>query len=280
MYSCTLFFVFCGYATIRLNGLRVLCEGRTAVDELKVCVHGGAKLRFAIAGDAGLLHPVVSDGQICVSGGLPRREMLEDAPSAWTYGPVLDAAWDDAGTWSGVGVWLEGLLRAVPRDDAAVKAQARALLAAPGPAATADDRSRLEALLRFVRQSVRYVGVEVGVGGYRPQAAAAVLSQRWGDCKGKALLLIDLLREAGIGAYPVLIKASASASPDPAFATPFGFNHMIVGVAGQAIAPAGRRRGRRHSVRRSDARRGRHRVAEPRRRRASRPWSSMALRAG
>ena len=47
-----------------------LGEGRAAISDLKVCVRGNAKLRFALEGDAALLHPVTTDGQLCLSGGL------------------------------------------------------------------------------------------------------------------------------------------------------------------------------------------------------------------
>jgi hypothetical protein len=81
---------------------------------------------------------------------------------------------------------------------------------------------------------VRYVAVEVGVGGYRPSAPQAVLDRRWGDCKDKAFLLIDLLREAGIEAWPVLILSAERDRVDREFPAP-QFNHAIAAVSAEGL---------------------------------------------
>ena len=98
-----------------------------------------------------------------------------------------------------------------------------------------EPRQRLEALLAFLRRDVRYVAVEIGIGGYQPSPPDAVLARRWGDCKDKALLLIDFLEEAGIPSYPVLIRSTSAGDVDPSFPAPDLFNHMIVAVETEAV---------------------------------------------
>src|SRR6185436_505411 len=95
-------------------------------------------------------------------------------------------------------------------------------------------REKAEALVAFARRQVRYVAVEVGIGGYRPGSPQEVLERRWGDCKDKAFLLVDLLREAGIEAWPALLRAGAGNRMDSEFPSPNQFNHAIV-----AVSPAG-----------------------------------------
>jgi hypothetical protein len=92
-----------------------------------------------------------------------------------------------------------------------------------------DRRRKLEALLDFVRRQVRYVAVEVGIGGYRPHTPQEVLERRWGDCKDKAFLLVDLLRDSGVEAWPVLIRLDPDGRVDREFPSP-QFNHVIVAV--------------------------------------------------
>jgi hypothetical protein len=82
------------------------------------------------------------------------------------------------------------------------------------------------------------VAVEVGIGGFRPYPPQETLARRWGDCKDKALLLIDLAREVGIEAYPALVRLSGSDRADRHFPSPFGFNHLIVAVPAGAAAAA------------------------------------------
>ncbi|HEX8278038.1 MAG TPA: DUF3857 domain-containing transglutaminase family protein, partial [Segetibacter sp.] len=63
----------------------------------------------------------------------------------------------------------------------------------------------LEAL-RFVQDEVRYMGIEMGVGSHKPGDPNKIFSQRFGDCKDKSYLLVTMLMELGIEAYPILIN--------------------------------------------------------------------------
>ena len=67
--------------------------------------------------------------------------------------------------------------------------------------APADPRVRAAKLYDWVRDNVRYVAVEVGVGGWRPHEAHDVFAKRYGDCKDKANLLRTMLELAGIESH-------------------------------------------------------------------------------
>lgn len=59
----------------------------------------------------------------------------------------------------------------------------------------------IEALYRFVQQSIRYVAYEEGEAAFRPETPAGTLKKRYGDCKSMSLLLATLLNRAGIKAH-------------------------------------------------------------------------------
>ena len=166
-------------------------------------------------------------------GGLVLRATGVEAPERdRDPRPVLRIAWGAARTWAGVGRWYEGLVKDVPRGSEPVRAAA--LKAVQG---AATPRDRLAALTELVRRSVRYVAVEMGVGGYRPTPPAEVLERRWGDCKDKSLLLVDLLADVGIEAHPALVRLDEDRGVDPDFPAADRFNHLIVAVpAGQVAA--------------------------------------------
>ncbi len=145
-------------------------------------------------------------------------------------GDLLRFAWDRSGTWAEVERWYQALVADTEPADAALKTQARQLIAGHD-----SSRQQLEALVAFVRRQVRYVAVEVGVGGFRPSPSGEVLERRWGDCKDKSMLLIDLLAEAGIAAYPALIRGSYREDIDPDFPSPDQFNHLIVALDASAV---------------------------------------------
>ncbi|HYG63895.1 MAG TPA: DUF3857 domain-containing protein [Thermoanaerobaculia bacterium] len=206
------------------------------VEKLRVEVRGaGADWRWRIDGSRDGLTVQESPGSVVITAAnLPRREPPDLAPAEAGVHPVLRYGWRGAATWQDVGRWYEGLLRDVPRAAEPVRRRAREL-AASAPSS----RDRLAALLAFAAKQVRYVAVEVGIGGYRPAPPEKVMERRWGDCKDKALLLIDLLREAGVEAYPALILLAEDERIDPEFPSHDQFNHLIVAVAADGLAAPG-----------------------------------------
>ena len=192
---------------------------------------GGAGWRWRLDGKVAGLEVKETPGGVVVTGrGLPRIAPPDLAPASARNGAILRYAWGDLKGWEGVGSWYDRVVAEVPRNTAAVREKARELTAGK-----ASRREKAEALVAFARRQVRYVAVEVGIGGYRPGAPGDVMARRWGDCKDKAFLLIDLLREVGIEAWPVLIQAAESDRVDREFPSPNEFNHAIVAVSPEGL---------------------------------------------
>jgi hypothetical protein len=89
---------------------------------------------------------------------------------------------------------------------------------------------RVVAALRFVQDEVRYLGMEAGIGGYKPRSPSTVFAQRFGDCKDKSLLLSAMLQQMGIEAYPALVNSSSRGQIKEHLPSPYAFNHCIVQV--------------------------------------------------
>jgi hypothetical protein len=200
-------------------------------ESLRVAVHGaGAAWRWHLDGRLPGLDVQETPGGVVVTGhNLPRIAPPDLAPAGAEVGASLRYAWGETRSWDDVGRWYDRLVSEVPRNTAAVRAKARELTAGK-----TSPREKAEALVAFARRQVRYVAVEVGIGGFRPSAPQEVLERGWGDCKDKAFLLVDLLREAGIEAWPAFLRAGAGTRVDREFPSPNQFNHAIV-----AISPAG-----------------------------------------
>lgn len=88
---------------------------------------------------------------------------------------------------------------------------------------------KIRAIFRFVSQEIRYMGLtlEDTAPGYAPHDVCLTFDNRYGVCRDKAALLAEMLRIAGIPAYPVLIGVGPKL--DPEVPMPY-FNHAIVGV--------------------------------------------------
>ncbi|HKR25869.1 MAG TPA: DUF3857 domain-containing protein, partial [Acidobacteriaceae bacterium] len=96
--------------------------------------------------------------------------------------------------WTRIGNWYTNL--AAPRSEggADVATTARAV------GGTGDFMARLTGVADFMQQQIRYVGIEIGIGGLQPHAAQDVFRYRYGDCKDKATLMIAMLDAVGIRA--------------------------------------------------------------------------------
>ena len=97
-------------------------------------------------------------------------------------------------------------------------------------AATQSDVERAEQALHLVQSEVRYVGNFGGLGGYVPVSAADVWDSRYGDCKGKTVLLVAILHALGIEAEPALVSTKWSNSLDKALPMALRFDHVIARV--------------------------------------------------
>ncbi len=95
-------------------------------------------------------------------------------------------------------------------------------------AQSADPRARASAALRLVQEQVRYVFLAMNGGGYRPAPAEVTWQRRFGDCKGKTVLLLALLRELGIEAVPVLVSTDEGDGLDARLPAAGWFDHAIV----------------------------------------------------
>ncbi len=116
-------------------------------------------------------------------------------------------------------------------------------------AAHADPSEQALAALRLVQDEVRYLALAMGEGGLIPATADETWTRRLGDCKGKSVLLIALLRELGIEARPVLVSTFDDAL-DARLPRVSAFDHVIVRaeVNGQGVWLDGARSGDRSLV--------------------------------
>ena len=90
--------------------------------------------------------------------------------------------------------------------------------------------SKIDALYTYVSREIRYVAVEIGVGGYQPHPAPDVYKYKYGDCKDKATLLLTMLNDIGLRGYPALVGTRGDIEADPKVPTLATFDHMIVAL--------------------------------------------------
>lgn len=104
------------------------------------------------------------------------------------------------------------------------------LLASPEAAEWNSIESKIHGCTDWVRQNIRYTGVQLGNAAIVPSRPSSVLARGFGDCKDQATLLVGLLRACGVRADVALVNASTPRSPSPDAPCLNAFNHAIVAV--------------------------------------------------
>ena len=132
-------------------------------------------------------------------------------------------------SWEALGRWYTGLTAGRRSPTPELSQKARDLTAGK-----ADFDGKARTLASFLQTDVRYVAIEIGIGGYQPHPAGDIFHARYGDCKDKATLLSSLLQEVGIGSEYVLINTNRG------IVTPTNhsaiFNHAILAIELPAAA--------------------------------------------
>jgi len=127
------------------------------------------------------------------------------------------------GSWDAFALWWWSMIRDQHVASEEIKAKVAELIQGK--------QTRLEkvrAIYEFVAGEITYQAWEFGEHGYRPYTTTAIFDKREGDCKDKAILFNTMLREIGVDAYPVLIRAEMSRSEeDLTLAMVRHFNHCI-----------------------------------------------------
>lgn len=149
---------------------------------------------------------------------------VEDSIPSW-YEPWRAVQVSEFASWHSVAMWAEEMFRLDERSKFEVRALADEIRAAH---ATRD--AQVTAAIRFVQDDIRYLGLEMGRNSHEPHQPWETLDARWGDCKDKTLLLVALLRELGLEAYPALVNTRLQHRIEEKLPSPFLFDHVIAHV--------------------------------------------------
>ncbi len=166
-----------------------------------------------------------------VAENLARLPHEELRPPVVDLLPRVHVRWWNTGktrgfeTWDDVGKWDHAL--GAPVLDEPGSAATVASRLAPG-----QETALLEAIGRafeYVSQEIRYVSIQIGIGGYKPSTPGEVTQRGYGDCKDKTYLLQSLVDTWGLRTYPVLVRTRGEGVlPDVPW--PGAFDHMIAAV--------------------------------------------------
>lgn len=127
-------------------------------------------------------------------------------------------------TWREMGIWYHGLTRG--RTDASPQIKQKVAELTQSSPTLLEKMKRLAA---FVQDDIRYVAVELGIGGHQPHSAVDVFTHRYGDCKDKVTLLKTMLAEIGVDSEYFIINTERGSITRDTLPN-LGFDHAILAI--------------------------------------------------
>lgn len=142
------------------------------------------------------------------------------APNTFEY----DNSKANIENWKNLGTWMNTLASGMQVLPESVKAKVQSIIK---DAKTPKEKIKL--LYNYLQANTRYVGVQLGIGGYKPIAAEKVAAVNYGDCKALSNYMKAMLEVAGIKSNLVVI-GNDMPSLNKSFASVNQANHMILCV--------------------------------------------------
>ena len=127
--------------------------------------------------------------------------------------------------WSAMGRWYSDLIQ----EQFHVGEELRRIAHAISLSSNSVEQ-KVQKTYEYVVTSTRYVGIELGVHGWKPYPVQEVYRRGFGDCKDKASLMVALLREMGVDARIALVRTSNLGALETVPASMWAFNHAIAYV--------------------------------------------------
>ena len=162
--------------------------------------------------------------QIRFDGVLPKlKDQPENAPARFVQPPKVN--YTTFPDWQSVSLSVAPLY-----NDHAKLAPGGPLSQRAAAIAAAHDNQldRMAAAVELVQDEVRYLYEGMEFGNYTPQDPAVTWEKRYGDCKAKSLMLLGLLRELGIEADAMLVRAEDGDIVGELLPGLYAFNHVVV----------------------------------------------------
>jgi len=126
--------------------------------------------------------------------------------------------------WKAMGKWESGLAEGRREASPEIKRKT-AEITANAPTTLA----KMRALAQFMQKDIRYVAIQLGIGGWQPHPAPEIFLHKYGDCKDKATLLSTMLAEVGVESYYVAINTQRG-TITPATPATRWFDHVILAI--------------------------------------------------
>lgn len=156
----------------------------------------------------------------------------EEHVLAWTILPKISFAASsfdcygypgDFSSWQSFGNWIKSL-----NGDVCILSPERTAEIKKMTDSIKTDKDKARFLYNYMQKSMRYVGIQLGIGGYKPFPATFVDQKKYGDCKALSNYMRALLKAVNIDSYYTIIRSASNSEPIDATFPANTFNHAVL----------------------------------------------------
>lgn len=130
----------------------------------------------------------------------------------------------DISTWQNFGKWILNLNGA----DVTTLSPKRVEEIQQMTVGIKTDKEKAKFLYEYMQQNMRYVSIQLGIGGLKPFPASFVDDKKYGDCKALSNYMYAMLKAVNIPSYHAIIRAGENAQPAEVGFPMNTFNHEIL----------------------------------------------------
>jgi hypothetical protein len=131
----------------------------------------------------------------------------------------------DISSWQNFGNWIKGLNTNM---DVFSPQRVQQIKVMTDSIKTDKDKARF--LYNYMQKNMRYVSIQLGIGGFKPFAASFVDDKKYGDCKALSNYMHALLSAVNIPSNYAIIRAGTNEEPADYSFPHNNFNHAILCV--------------------------------------------------
>lgn len=91
--------------------------------------------------------------------------------------------------------WYKSLVLKIGNDEKIVKEKTNEIVKG-----ISRDEEKVKVIFQWVQDNIRYIAFENGIAGFKPEPAQEVMRKKYGDCKGMANLLTEMLKSINLDA--------------------------------------------------------------------------------
>ncbi len=131
-----------------------------------------------------------------------------------------------ATNWEQFGLWyFDELIKSQKQLSPELKLKAKELTSN-----CSNNKEKASVIYDFVQSNSRYVSIQLGIGGWKPETANSVSEKGYGDCKGLTNLTMALLESIGIESNYAVVHAGSRIKNFNEDQVGFQGNHVILNL--------------------------------------------------